>query len=324
MKATTGIVRAVFVMSVMAGPASALAAWPDDQPITIIVPQAAGGTNDTAARMIGVELGKALGQTVVVENRPGASGAIGMGAAAKSKPDGYTLAIASDSATVLSATRENLPWRLERDMVGVAKIGEQPIVVGVSAHAPYRSLADMLTAAREAPGKLSFGSSGVGTNQHIIGEWLASLAGVSMIHVPYKGGGQAVTDLIGGTVPAAVLGFAPLYGPHRNGTVRVVAVSTPERDPALPDVPTLKELGYDEISLAQWVGLVAPKDTPPEIVARISKAVTVIVRTPEITKRLSDAGLTARPVDTKEFDPMLKQEIQRWGELTKRLKLELN
>ncbi len=190
-------VGAFFLMSVMAASASALAAWPDDQPITIIVPQAAGGTNDTAARMIGVELGKALGQTVVVENRPGASGAIGMGAAAKSRPDGYTLAIASDSATVLSATRENLPWRLERDMVGVAKIGEQPIVVGVSAQAPYRSLAEMLTAAREAPGKLSFGSSGVGTNQHIIGEWLASLAGVSMIHVPYKGGGQAVTDLIG-------------------------------------------------------------------------------------------------------------------------------
>ena len=170
----------------------------------------AGGTNDMVARLMGVELGKALGQTVVVENRPGASGAIGMQLASRSPADGYTLAIASDTASILSATRK-MDWRLDHDMAGVAMVGDQPIGVAVSMRAPYASLDELLAAARKEPGTIAFGTSGLGTSQHIVGEWLTHLAGVQISTCP-KGGGQAVTDLVSGTTPAAVLDFAPLLG----------------------------------------------------------------------------------------------------------------
>ncbi|RYE79152.1 MAG: tripartite tricarboxylate transporter substrate binding protein, partial [Oxalobacteraceae bacterium] len=174
----------------------AYAAWPQDQPIRLIVPQAAGGTNDTVARVIGKELSRALGQSVVVDNRPGASGAIGIQAAVQAKPDGYTLVLASDTSVTLGAVRPSLNWDFTRDLVGVAMIGDQPICIAVTAQSPYRSLNQFLDASRKTPGELAYGTSGIGTAQHIVGEWLAKQAGVQLIHVPYKGGGLATTDLM--------------------------------------------------------------------------------------------------------------------------------
>jgi tripartite-type tricarboxylate transporter receptor subunit TctC len=247
--ATWGAVLAVSVTGWLGSASAARAAWPQDQPLRIIVPQAAGGTNDTAARMVAVELGKALGQSVVVENRPGASGAIGMQTAVQAKADGYTLAVASDTATILGAVRRDLPWQFKRDLVGISMIADQPIAVAASARSPYKSLADLIAAAKAQPGAIAFGTSGLGTSQQIAGEWLAREAGVQLTHVPYKGGGQAITDLVGGQVPAAVLGVAPVIGQYRSGNVRILAITSEQRDPALPDVPTLRELGYRDIVL---------------------------------------------------------------------------
>lgn len=300
----------------------ALAAWPDDQPIKIVVPQAAGGTNDTVARIIAVSLGKSLGQSVVVENRPGASGAIGMQVVARSAPNGYTLAVASDTAAILSAT-QSLPWKLDRDLAGVAMIGDQPIGIAVPARSSYHTLADLLAAAKSRPGVLAFGSSGLGTDQHIVGEWLASLAGVQLIHVPYKGGGQAITDLIAGTVPAAVLGFSPLWVQQHSGNVHILAISAPSRTPVAPDIPTLKELGYD-IDRTQWVGIVAPEKTPPAIVERLSAALGQILQDPQTIRHLRDEGLTARAMDSRQFDGFIKQNVSDWAGIVKKLNITLN
>ncbi|OWT65693.1 hypothetical protein CEY11_02860 [Candidimonas nitroreducens] len=302
---------------------AAHAEWPADQPVKIIVPQAAGGTNDTVARMIGSELGKALGQSVVVENHPGASGSIGMQLAARSPANGYTLAIASDSAAIISATR-NMGWKLDRDLTGVALIGDQPMAVAVSTRSKYRSLAELIAAAKARPGHIPFGTSGLGTSQHIVGEWLAHLAGVQLIHVPYKGGGQAVADLVAGTIPAAVLGFAPLLAQARNHAVRIVAVTTAKRNPATPDVPTLKELGYPDITRAQWVGVVAPRGTPPAIVKQLSDAIDGIVRQPAIQAKLLGIGVTPKPMGAAEFDGFIHQDVTDWGNLVKQLHIKLN
>lgn len=303
--------------------ATAHAEWPADQPIKLIVPQAAGGTNDTVARLIGVELGKALGQSVVVENHPGASGAIGMQAAARSAANGYTLAIASDTAAILSATRK-MGWKLDRDMTGVALIGDQPMAVAVSARSDYRSLKDLIAAAKDKPGTLAFGTSGLGTSQHIVGEWLANLAGVQMIHVPYKGGGQAVSDLVAGTTPAAVLGYAPLLAQARNDNVRIVAITTAQRNPATPDVPTLKELGYADIVRAQWVGIVAPRDTPAGIVKRLSDAVGGIVQQPAIQAKLLEMGVTPKAMDAGAFNAFIHKDVSDWGNLVTQLHIKLD
>ncbi|ALM86908.1 hypothetical protein ASB57_11410 [Bordetella sp. N] len=307
----------------LATAASAHAEWPLDQPIKVIVPQAAGGTNDTVARLIGVELGKALGQSVVVENHPGASGAIGMQTAARSAANGYTLAIASDTAAILSATRK-MGWKLDRDMTGVALIGDQPMAVAVSARSDYRNLTDLIAAAKDKPGSIAFGTSGLGTSQHIVGEWLAKLAGVQMIHVPYKGGGQAVSDLVAGTTPAAVLGFAPLLAQARNNNVRIVAVTTAQRNPATPDVPTLKELGYPDVVRAQWVGIVAPRDTPPEIVKRLSDAIGGVVQQPVVQAKLLEMGVTPKAMDASAFNAFIHKDVTDWGNLVTQLHIKLD
>lgn len=307
----------------LASTSAAYAAWPKDQPIRIIVPQAAGGTNDTVARLIALELGKALDQSVVVENTPGASGAIGMQAASRAAPDGYTLAIASDTAAILSATRK-MSWKLDRDMMGVALVGDQPMAVAVSARSNYQDFAELMADAKARPDTIAFGTSGLGTSQHIVGEWLANLAGVKMIHVPYKGGGQAVIDLVSGTTPAAVLGFAPLLAQARNDKVRIVAVTTSQRDPAMPDVPTLNELGYPDINRAQWVGFVAPRGTPQEIVDRISGSVAEIVKQPAVRAKLLEMGLTPKSLDAKEFDGFIQKDVAGWGDLVKKLNIKLD
>ena len=303
--------------------APAFASWPNDQPIKIIVPQAAGGTNDTVARLIGIELGKLLKQTVIVDNRPGAAGAIGMQAVAQAKPDGYTLGLASDSAALMDVTRPNPSWSFKRDLAGVGMIGDQPICVAVSAKSPFMSFADVLNAAKAKPGSVAYGTSGVGTSQHVVGEWLAKLAAVQLLHVPYKGGGQATTDIVGGQIPLAVLGLAPMLAQAKAGTVRIVAVTSPKRASALPAVPTLSELGYAPIALTQWAGLVAPTATPEAIVQQLSDALFKVISMPEMQQKLTDVGMDPKPVGHQAFDKFLKTNVDTWARVVPSLNLKL-
>ena len=300
------------------------AAWPADQSIRIIVAQPAGGTNDTVARVVAAEMGPLLGQTVVVENRPGAAGAIGTQAVIQAKPDGYTLGIASDSSTLLNVIRPTLSWSFATSVTGVGMIGEQPISIAVPTGSPHQTLGDVIEFARTRPEDVGFGSSGVGSSQHIVGEWLASVARVRFTHVPYKGGGQAITDLVAGQIPLAVLGLAPLLPQARNGKVRILAVTTPNRSPAMPNVPTLTELGYPQIALAQFVGLIAPANTPPAVLERLSAALQKVLVMPKVQQKLAESGLQPRSMDAPTFSDFLRRTSDTWSKLVPSLKLKLD
>ncbi|MFY9139046.1 Bug family tripartite tricarboxylate transporter substrate binding protein [Zwartia sp.] len=302
---------------------SAQAAWPDDQPIKIIVPQAAGGTNDTLARMVGAELSKILGQTVVIDNRPGASGAIGMQATVQAPPDGYTIALASDSAALLDVLRPNLPWKFRSGLQGVVMIGEQPISIATSSKTSFNTLQQVIDAAKAKPGSLGYGSSGIGSSQNIVGEWMASLAGVKLVHVPYKGGGQAANDVVSGQIPLAVLGLAPMLKQQQAGNVRILAVTTLERSKALPEVPTLTELGYPQIALAQWAGLVAPAATPQPIIQKLSDALLKVLSEKSISEKMLAAGITPRPLNYQQFDAFLKKTVDTWQQVVPTLNIQI-
>ena len=303
--------------------AGAQAAWPDDRAIRIIVPQVAGGTNDIIARMVGNELARLLKQSVVIENRPGASGAVGMQQAAQSKPDGYTLALASDSTAMLDAFRPNLPWKFKRDLMGLAMVGDQPISLAVPVASPLKNLADVVNQARSQAGQLSYGTSGIGTSQHVVGEWWSKLADIQMVHIPYKGGGQASTDLVGNQLPVAVLGLAPMLAQHRNGKVRVLAVTSPQRNPALPDVPTFTEAGFPQIAMTQWAGLVAPTGLPEAVALRLSDEIARIVQMPEIQKKLTESGIAPSSLRGAAFDKFLKETVTQWEKLIPSLNIKL-
>ena len=316
------ILAAVVVVLAVSPPL--FAAWPADQPVKIIVPQAAGGTNDTVARLIGVELGKLLKQTVIIDNRPGAAGAIGMQAVAQAKADGYTLGLASDSVALLDVTRPNLTWKFKRDLQGVGMIGDQPMCVAVSARSALVSFADILKAAKDKPGSLAYGTSGVGTSQHVVGEWLAKLAGVQLLHIPYKGGGQAATDIVSGQVPVAVLGLVPMLVQAKAGNVRIVAVTSPKRAAAVPNVPTTSELGYAQIALTQWAGLVVPTGTPEVILKPLSEAVFKVVSGADVHQKLTDGGIDAKPLGYQPFDKFLKDNVDTWTRVVPGLNLKLD
>lgn len=302
----------------------AAGAWPEDQPPRIIVPQAAGGTNDTVARLIATDLARSLAQTVLVENRPGAAGAIGMQAVVQARADGYVLGLASDSAAMLNVMRPELTWQFKRDLRGVGMLGEQPISIAVSAKFPYRSLEEIVAAARARPDALAYATSGSGSSQNVVGEWLAKLAGIRIVHVPYKGGGDAAKDLVGGQVPIGVLGLAPMLAQAKNGGVRIVAVTTPRRSAALPGVPTLSELGYPQIALAQWAGLVAPVATPEPVVRRISDAILKSLGGEDMRQRLTASGIDPRPLAHAEFDRFLRETIETWERVVPGLNLKLD
>ncbi len=306
-----------------AGIPQAQAAWPDDEPIRIIVPQSPGGTNDTVARFIAAELGKTLKQSVIVDNRPGAASAIGMEAVVRAKPDGYTLGLASDSAALLDVVRPQRSWSFLGDLAGVSMIGDQAIAIAVPANSPYAGLQDLVQDAKKNPGTVSFGTSGLGSSQHLVGEWLGKEAGVKLIHVPYKGGGQAITDLVGGHVSFAVLGLAPMLAQQRAGKVRILAVTTAARAPALPDVPTLAELGYSKIKVAQWAGLVMRKDVPAPIATKLSDALQTVLAGSTVREQLLKAGIQPQPLPAPAFQNFLRDYIRNFSDLVSALSLKL-
>jgi tripartite-type tricarboxylate transporter receptor subunit TctC len=316
--------RGLLSVLMLLAASATFAAWPADQTIKIVVPQAPGGTNDTVARLIGVELGKALQQTVVIENRAGAGGAIGMQAVARASADGYTFGLASDSTALLDVIRPQLGWKMARDLRAVGLIGEQPISVAVSAKSPYKTFAEVVAAAKAKPGSVAYGTSGTGTVQHLVGAWLAKLADIQLDHIPYKGGGQAATDLVGGQVPMAVLGLAPMLAQAKSGSVIIVGVTTPKRAAALPSVPTLAELGYPQVALSQWAGLVAPTATPEPIVKAVAEALAKILADDSVRQRLAESGIDTKPMAHTEFDVFLKNYIETWARVLPSLNLKLD
>jgi tripartite-type tricarboxylate transporter receptor subunit TctC len=286
--------------------------WPS-RPIRVLVGFAPGGTSDVSARVTAEILSKELGQQVIVENRPGGAGSVAIEALIRGPKDGYTVVVNSDSSYYQPVLTPSLPYRAERDLQSVAILTNQPIVIAVHPAPGWKSINDLLKAAKAQPGQIAYAlSSATGTQAVAAGIFFQG-AGVKMIGVPYKGGGQAVVDLVSGHVPVAVLGSAPLVPQVKAGRVRLLAVTSGQRSKALPDVPTLAELGFKFMDISQWFGAVLPMGTPADVVNRMSLAYNKALADPKTQQRLFEAALETVGGTPDEMTKRMAVETVLWS-----------
>lgn len=301
---------------------AAAQAWPA-RPVRMIVPFAPGGAADLVSRVVAERLSTTYGQQFIADNRSGAGGGIGYELLARAAPDGYTLGTASDSSTLLPFTYRNLPWD-PRSFTGISLLTTQPLVLAVHGAVPATSLKELVAHARTVPGKLSFGSSGHGHPQHLAGEMIKLATGIDMTHVPYKGGGAAIIDLVGGQIPIVVLGSSPVIPHHRAGKVRILAVIASARSKALPDIPTLDEAGVKGVDLAQWIGMAGPPKLPRDIAKKLNAEVAAILASPAARKTLEGAGFEPAPSTPEAFEAKMREGVARWEQLLPRLKIRFD
>jgi len=287
------------------------------RPVRIIVPFAPGGSADVYGRFIGQRLQDALGQSFVVDNRPGAGSIIGTDAVAKSAPDGYTLLLMSNTHTVNESLVPNKPFQLMRDFVAVAPLSNSDLVLVVKAGLPAHNLAELIRMAKIKPGSLSYASSGQGTPYHMAGELFKAMAGVSIVHIPYKGSSGARSDLLGGQVEM-MFDAIPTMAEHiRSGKVRGLATTGKTRSAVLPEVPTISEAGVPGFEATLWLGLLAPKGTPSSIVNKLNAEIGKIVSNPEVRRAWAAQGTTAMTMTVEEFARYLNDDIEKWAHIVK-------
>jgi tripartite-type tricarboxylate transporter receptor subunit TctC len=291
--------------------------WPA-KPVRFVVPYPPGGSTDLTARTMADRLTRSLGQQVVVENRSGAAGAIGTTEVARAAADGYTILFAADTVITLHLVAK-VQFDMQRDFVPITMATIQPIAVAVHPSLGVSSVRELIAYGKANPGKLSFAHSGTGTGQHFSGELLKKMAGIDMVHVPYKGGGPAVQDLVGGQVPMAVMGSTPLIPHHKAGRIKILAFTTKERFPSMPDIPTLHESGLAGFDTSQWLGLLAPKGTPAAVVSRLHAESAKVLAMPEVRERLAGAALQAVGNTPQEFEAVIRADIERWTKLANEL-----
>ena len=302
--------------------ALAQAKYPD-RPIKIIVGFSAGGPTDIVARLVGSRLEKALGQPVVIENKPGGGSNIATTEAARSKPDGYTLLLGTvANATNMSVYRK-LNYDTERDFTPITQLVRSPSVLVVNNDLPVKTLSELIAYANANPGKVSYASSGAGGSPHLAGEMLTQRANIKALHVPYKGAAPALNDVMGGTVSMGFKTASGVTGTINAGRVRAIAIASNTRLPQLPNVPTLAELGYTDFEVSSWSGLFAPKGTPQAIIDTLAKATIEILNNPDVRKQLE--GMGAIPVGSTpaEFQKYVRDEIQKWGVVAKTANIKL-
>ncbi|MCR5883919.1 tripartite tricarboxylate transporter substrate binding protein [Rhizobacter sp. J219] len=299
-------------------------AWPS-KPIRIVVPFAAGGTSDVLARLIGDKLQASLKQTVLVENKAGAGGVIGADAVAKSPADGYTLLLGTIASHAINpALQPRMPYNALTDFSQVILLGSISNVLLVGATQPYKTVADVIAAAKKSPGSLSFASAGQGSSQHMSGELFKLLAGADITHVPYKGSAPAIQDVIGGQVPMS-FETVTVAMPHiQSGKVRALAVTSAKRSAALPDTPTLQEAGVAGFDVASWQAFYAPAGTPPAIVGKLNAEIEKILNMPDVKARLDGLGLVHTANTPEQFTAFSKSEIAKWTRVAKEGKVKLD
>jgi tripartite-type tricarboxylate transporter receptor subunit TctC len=305
----------------LAVPATAWSQSYPTRPVLFVVPLAAGGGLDFLARLVGGLISKPLGQQVVVENRTGAGGTIGIEAAAKSAPDGYTVLVSNDNiASAPHILKVNGDYA--RDLMPVILIARQPLVLGTHPSLDVQSLADVVALARQKTG-LAYASSGVGSNQHILGEWFNKTAGIKLDHIPYRGAGQAVGDLLAGHVKIGILGPTALMPHAKSGTLRILAQSSHTRSSSLPDVPTFEEAGFNGMVLDTWYGVFVPAGTPSAIIARLNTVIDKAVADPDArTKMLQSAN---EPVggSPEQLAKQFHDDFEKYGRLVKELNIKI-
>jgi tripartite-type tricarboxylate transporter receptor subunit TctC len=294
-------------------PASAQT-WPT-RPVRIVVPFAVGGPADVFARFLAQRLPDQLGQTFVVENKPGAGAVIGTDQVAKAPPDGYTLLLMSNTHTVNETLVANKPYHLTRDFVGVAPINYSDLVLVAHPSVPVANVRDLLKLAKQRPGKLNYASSGTGTPYHMAGELFKSMAGVYLVHIPYKGSSGARTDLLGGQVDFMFDAVTTMTEQVRAGKAKAIATTGKQRSAVLPDVPTVNESGVPGYEATIWLGLMAPKGTPPAVVNRLNEAVSKIVGQPDVQQAWAKQGAVPLVMNAQAFDKYIQDDIQKWAKV---------
>ncbi len=311
------LVAAALILLALASLGTAEAQDYPSRPVKLIVPFAAGGPADIYARFLSQRLQETLGQPFVVEDRPGGGSVVGTDAVAKSAPDGYTLLIMSNTHTVNESLMPNKPFSLTRDFVPVAPINYSDLVMVVHPSVPAKTLAEFIALAKAQPGKLNYASSGPGTPYHMAGELFKAMAGVNIVHIPYKGSSGARTDILGGQVQMMFDAVTTMSEHVKAGQVRALATSGKVRSTVLPDVPTLNEAGVPGYEATIWLGIVAPKGTPPAIVDRLNAEITKIVTRPEVKREWAVQGAVAMTMTPDEFGKYIRDDIVKWERVVK-------
>ncbi|MES2509326.1 MAG: tripartite tricarboxylate transporter substrate binding protein [Pseudomonadota bacterium] len=293
------------------------AAYPA-KPIRLVVPFVPGGVTDTSGRLIAEQLSKRLGQQVIVDNRPGASGNIGTQLVATSPPDGYTLVLAFDGTMVINPhVFEKMSFDTLRDFSPVGKIGDAVLILVANPSLPAKTLQEVIALSKTQAGGLSYGTSGTGGTPHIAGEQLKLRTGANLTHVPYKGGGQAMTDVLGGQIPLVYTAVAGAQGQVKAGRLKAIAVSSAQRSRSLPDVPTFIESGVADFEVNSWVGLLAPAKTPKAIIDKLNTELNAVLNDPETRDKLNVMGIAATPGAPEKFGDEMKRDLQRYGPVVK-------
>ena len=304
-------------VAALASSAPATAQDYPNRPIRIIVPFSAGGAVDGPTRVLAQELGKRLKQQVIIDNRPGAGATIGTEAVARAAPDGYTLLLASQTNAISAALYPKLTYQPIDDFAPISLLGREPGVLVVHPSLPAKNVAELIALAKEKPGQLNYASSGNGSGQHLFMAMFASMSGIRLTHVPYRGSGQATTDVLAGTVPMSMPGLAGMVAHIKSGKLRALATTGQTRAAQLPDVPTLAEAGVPGYAAYVWLGLLAPRATPPAIIERLQRELVASLGAPEVKQYFSDTGIEAVGSTQAEFDSFFRDERDRWALVVK-------
>jgi tripartite-type tricarboxylate transporter receptor subunit TctC len=297
--------------------------WPD-KPIKLIVSFAPGGVHDTLARVLQPKLTEALGQPIVVENRPGAGGNIAAEAVARSSPDGYTFLVASEAIATNEYLYVGLAYDPYKDLAPVAKLADYPMALIANPSVPAGNVKELVALAKAKPGSLSYGSAGIGASGHLAGELLNSVAGISMVHVPYKGGAPALADLVAGRIQVMFLSVSLSAPQAKQGKIKVLAVTGEQRSDKLPDVPTTAEQGFPGVQALLFSSLLAPAATPGGVIRRMNAEVVKTLRAPEVVARLNELGAVPAPSSPEQFAAILKREGDTWGRLIREKNIHAN
>jgi len=319
------MMKKILAAAILAAFAGSAAAQYPNRPILMVVAFAPGGGTDTTARLVAKRLGETLGQQIAVENRAGAGGNIATDFVAKSAPDGYTIALTSvGPLTVAPHMIAKLPYDPRRDLAPISLAVTFGNILVVANNLPIKTLADYIGYARDKPNSLTFGSSGIGGTGHLAGALLGSVAKVQLVHVPYKGGGPAMQDLLGGQVNSIIAAMPSALPQIRAGKIRAVAVTGPRRSPTMPDIPTIAESGYPGYEATNWYAFVAAAKTPPEIIERLNREIVAALRSTELKEQLAHHGMDPIPSTPAELTQQIEREFAVWGKVVKDVGITAN
>ena len=304
-----------FLAALLLNAAAHAQAYPS-KPVRLIVPFAPGGTTDVLARLVAQKLTDALGQQFIIENKPGAGGNIGTELAVKSPADGYTLVMSFDGTLAINPnTYAKMPFDPQKDLAAVANVAQVPLLIVVHPGVAAKTIVEFVALAKASPGRINYSSAGHGSTGHLTGELFRARAGIEIVHVSYKGGGQAVQDLLGGQIQLLVTALPTVEGHLKGGKLRALAFTSSRRMPGAPEVPTLAEAGYPGIEVLSWYGILAPAGTPPEIVRRLNAEINRVLQAPEVRERLTALGTEPTGGSPEQFAQVIRADTARWAKV---------